>query len=29
MHPAPKPSPRKVTESGLTAEFRKMLKGGE
>ena len=27
--PTPKPSPRKVTESGLTAEFRKMLKGGE
>lgn len=27
--PTPKPSPRKVTDSGLTAEFRKMLKGGE
>jgi hypothetical protein len=27
--PTPKPGPRKVTESGLTAEFRKMLKGGE
>lgn len=27
--PMPKPSPRRVTDSGLTAEFRRMLKGGE